>query len=284
MDDMGDFVTDFHLSFPAMEALGWEAETVAWRSKPDWNEFQAVYICTPWDYPQYPHEFIAVLEEIEASRAALFNDIRIVRWNIDKSYLRDVAQRGGDIVPSSWYEDFKPADAPSYFTEHGRDRVVIKPTVGGNALDTFVLNDPVSDEDLAMLQRTFTNRRFVVQPFVDAIQTSGEYSLFFFNGEYSHAIIKTPKAGDFRVQEEHGADIESVLPPETLLETARSVFAQIDPLPVYGRGDWVLASDGRFLLMELELIEPSLYLRTDSGAAARFARAFDERFQEFTRK
>ncbi len=80
---------------------------------------------------------------------------------------------------------------------------------------------------------------FFVQPFIEAIQSEGEYSLFFFNGEYSHAILKTPKAGDFRVQEEHGADIEAVQPPEALLDTARELFASIEPLPTYGRGDWV---------------------------------------------
>ena len=161
---------------------------------------------------------------------------------------------------------------------------MIKPTVGANAKDTFVLSRPIADGVLGTLQRVFSERAFFVQPFIESIQTTGEYSLFFFNGEYSHAIQKLPKAGDFRVQEEHGADIRSVQPPRALRETAEALFARIQPLPTYGRGDWVQDADGRYLLMELELIEPSLYLRTDSGAAARFARAFNERFEVFTGK
>lgn len=281
---MGDYVTDTHLSFAAMHDLGWEVEMVAWRSKPVWSQYDAVYICTPWDYPQHAAEFIDVLECIDASSAVLFNDLSTVRWNLEKTYLRDVEARGGDIVPSTWYEECEALDVPALFAEYDCDRVVVKPTIGANALDTFVLSDPVDSELLDELRRTFSGRRFFVQPFIENIQTEGEYSLFFFNGNYSHAILKTPKSGDFRVQEEHGADIASTTPPNALFATARSVFSQIKPSPVYGRGDWVRGSDGRFLLMELELIEPSLYLRTDRAAAARFARAFDERFQESARK
>jgi hypothetical protein len=284
MDDMGDFVTDFHLSFEPMAALGWETTTVPWRSRPDWSVFDAVYIGVPWDYPQFADEFLAVLEEIDRSGAWLLNDLSTVRWNLDKSYMRDVAARGDDIVPSHWSEGFEAADVAGFFAAHDVDKVVIKPTVGGNALDTFILTNPVPDDMLELLADRFTGRPFFVQPFIESIRDEGEYSLFFFNGEYSHAIVKTPKAGDFRVQEEHGAKITPTTPPEGMLDVAQRVFSHIEPLPVYGRGDWVRGPDGRFLLMELELIEPSLYLRTDSGAALRFARAFDQRFQKFARK
>ncbi len=284
MDDMGDYVTDFHLSVAPMAELGWDAIATPWRSEPDWGAFDAVYICTPWDYPKFPEEFLQVLETIEATRALLLNELETVRWNLDKSYMKDVEARGDDIVPSSWYDDFAVADVPAFFSAHGVDKVVIKPTIGANAMDTFVLRNPVPDALLDRLMQAFSGRSFFVQPFIDAIHDEGEYSLFFFNGEYSHAILKTPKKGDFRVQEEHGATIAPVSPPEGLHDVAARVFSHLEPLPVYGRGDWVRGPDGRFLLMELELIEPSLYLRTDSGAALRFARAFDQRFEELTGK
>lgn len=284
MQDEVDYVTDYHLSYAPMQSLGWEVETVAWRADHDWNQFDAVYICSPWDYPQYIDEFRSVLQRIDSSRAVLLNDKAIVDWNLEKTYLRDVAARGDKIVPSSWYESFDPAAVRGFFAEHACDTVVIKPTIGANAQDAFVLNDPVDDALVAKLARVFKTKRFFVQPFIDNIQAEGEYSLFFFNGDYSHAILKTPKAGDFRVQEEHGAEIRACSPPGALLPVAHDVFSHIDPLPVYGRGDWVRGPDGRFLLMELELIEPSLYLRTDSDAATRFAVAFDQRFQELTGK
>ena len=207
-----------------------------------------------------------------------------MEWNLDKSYLRDVETRGDRIVPSSWYAHFSRDDVADYFHEHGTDKVVLKPTVGGNAVDTFVLSAPVPEATLATLEQLFDNRTFLVQPFIDSITTDGEYSLFYMNGKYSHAIGKVPAEGDFRVQEEHGADIRPIEPPEGLREVAERVFSHIEPLPVYGRGDWVRGSDGEFLLMELELIEPSLYLRTNALAPGRFASAFDEWFQELAGK
>ncbi|HNP64298.1 MAG TPA: hypothetical protein PKH39_10220 [Woeseiaceae bacterium] len=284
MADAGDYVTDYHVSFEAMQALGWAVETVDWRSTQDWNRFDAVYICTPWDYPQHVDEFRGVLRAIDQSSACLFNDLAIVDWNLEKTYLRDVQNRGDDIVPSTWYDGFVASQLPAFFREHESNKLVIKPTVGANAQDTFVLTNPVDGELSAKLQVAFSNRRFFVQPFIENIRTEGEFSLFFFNGAYSHAILKTPKAGDFRVQEEHGADIVSVAPPEGLLPVAEQVFSHIEPMPVYGRGDWVRGPDGRFLLMELELIEPSLYLRTDRNAATRFAAAFNQRFEELAGK
>ena len=284
MADMGDYVTDFHLSVEPMRELGWTVTTVDWHSPRDWHKFDAVYICTPWDYPEHADEFKSVLQRIVDSGAILFNDIAIVRWNLEKTYLRDVESRGDDIVPSRWYEKFDASEVPGFFAEHRCDKVVIKPIVGANAKDTFVLTDPIDDTLLTTLQDTFTGRRFLVQPFISNIQSEGEFSLFFFNGIYSHAIQKTPRLGDFRVQEEHGADIKPVTPPDGLLEVAHKVFSHIQPLPVYGRGDWVRGDDGRFLLMELELIEPSLYLRTHRDAATRFAAAFDQRFEELAGK
>ena len=284
MADPGDFVTDYHLSIEPMQALGWIVETIDWRSRPDWTRFDAVYICTPWDYPQHAEEFETVLQAIVDADVVLFNDIAIVKWNLEKTYLKDIEARGDAIVPSRWYDSFDRVDVAGFFDAHQCDKVVIKPTVGANAQDTYVLREPVSAELISTLQRTFARQRFMVQPFIENIRSEGEFSLFFFNGEYSHAIQKTPKAGDFRVQEEHGADIKPVKPSNELLAVARKVFSHIEPLPVYGRGDWVRSDDGRFLLMELELIEPSLYLRTDRDAASRFAAAFDQRFEELAGK
>lgn len=284
MADKADYVTDFHLSFEPMLKLGWHVDTVAWRSPADWDDYDAVYICTPWDYPDHLPQFLEVLGAIESSRALLINDLALIRWTLEKTYLRDIEQRGSAIVPTAWYDDFESANVAEFFAHHRTNKVVIKPTVGANAKDTFVLTDPLDKDLLQMLQQTYAGRAFLVQPFIETIETDGEYSLFFFNGEYSHAIQKIPKAGDFRVQEEHGAAIQAVEPPNALLDIASSLFHSLQPLPTYGRGDWVCDDEGYYLLMELELIEPSLYLRTDSGAAARFAFAFDKRFQEFSGK
>ena len=126
------------------------------------------------------------------------------------------------------------------------------------------------------LCEVFRKRPFVIQPFVASIVADGEFSLFYFNREFSHAIQKVPKPGDFRVQEEHGATITAVNPDADLLAAGERVMALVEPMPAYARADFVRAEDGRYMVMELELIEPSMYLRIDPQAPERFAQAFDQ--------
>lgn len=281
MPDPGDFVTDYDVSYAAMAALGWDVTTVPWRNNGvDWNRFDAVYICTPWDYPQHLAEFIALLETIEESTALLVNPLSLVHWSLQKTYLRDLEQRGVPIVPSLWFEAFDAADVTECFDAFSTTKVVIKPQIGTNATDASLLQSPLSAAQLSRLAETFCDRPFFVQPFVESIRTEGEYSLFYFGGDYSHATVKIPKAGDFRVQEEHGAEVLSIEPEDELLLAGTRVLSAVEPQPVYVRIDLVRGDDAIFRVMELEMIEPSLYLRMDDGAAGRFAAAFDHYYSE----
>jgi len=273
MEDFGDFVPDADLSFAPMAELGWEAEMVPWRSPVDWNDYDLVYICTPWDYQNDVAGFFEVLDRIEASSATLVNSLDLVHWNLEKNYLRDLESRGAGIVPSIFCDAFNEQDIAGWFAAQGNDRVVVKPLVGANSDHIVLLTNPVPLEVIDELRATYSSRPFFVQPFMERVLSEGEYSTFFFDGEYSHAILKKPEAGDFRSQEEFGADIRSVEAPQALIDAAHDVVALVEPLPVYVRADFVRDDNGRFLVMELELIEPSLYLRTDPGSAARFARA-----------
>lgn len=276
MDNTDGWAIDSDLSFEPMQALGWAIDMVPWQSaNVDWEQYQAVYICTPWDYPANPASFIALLESIDASSAILVNDIALVHWTIPKTYLRDLETRGAAIVPSLWYDEFDVDTLPGLFETHRTSRIIVKPVVSTNAHDTFLLDKPVPDKVVAELKDVFATRPFVVQPFIESVLAEGEYSLFFFSNEFSHAILKTPKDEDFRVQEEHGARIISAEPEIELLETASALLRLVEPMPVYARCDFLRGPDGRFLLMELEVIEPSLYLRMNSDAPMRFARAFD---------
>ncbi|MDX1518180.1 MAG: hypothetical protein R3288_15145, partial [Woeseiaceae bacterium] len=221
MQDPGDFVTDYDLGIPPLNDLGWHVDLVPWRDpSTDWNAWDAVYICTPWDYLDDPALFVRVLETIDASSAVLVNDIALVRWTLEKTYLADIEARGAAIVPSTWHERIDAREIESFFERHSADRVVIKPLIGANAADTFVLERPVGRTQCAELTALYRNRRYFVQPYLDAIETEGEFSLFYLGGEFSHAIQKTPTHGDFRVQEEHGATIIAVEPPPGLVEAA----------------------------------------------------------------
>ena len=273
---MADFVSDADLGVPPLQVLGWDVEFVSWRdASANWNDFDAVYLCTPWDYPEDPDAFLGVLEAIDSSRARLVNGLDLVRWNLDKTYLRVIEEQGGAIVPTRWITAPGVGDIRASLEVFGSGSIVVKPVIGANAVDTFVVREDAGDAELESVAATFAGRRAMVQPYIESVETEGEYSLFFFSGEYSHAIRKVPAAGDFRVQEEHGADILSASAPDDLVAAAATIVGLVEPKPVYARADFVRGSDGRYLLLELELIEPSLYLRTNPGSGERFARAFD---------
>lgn len=270
MDDMSGYVSDDELAVSPLNELGWDVETVSWRDKTvDWNDFDIVVIRTPWDYQREPEAFLEVLQVIDSSKARLENSLDIVKWNLDKRYLRDLDGKGVNIVPTIWDGIYDERSFYLWMADLGVDELIIKPTVSATAEHTFRLSE--FEPEIAGV---FEKRDFMIQPFLNGIVEEGEYSLFYLGGKYSHTILKEPKPSDFRVQEEHGGIITAVEPEKTLSETGRRIFDLIDPAPLYARIDLVRCQNA-FLLMELELIEPALYLRMDSEAPKRFAEAIN---------
>lgn len=279
MEDQQGWSIDAELAFPSMRSMGWTIDALPWRTENvDWDAFDAVYVGTPWDYPEDPGHFMQVLRSIDRSNAVLVNDMQLVAWSIPKTYLRDLEEKGVAIVPSIWAERYEDGMLENALDRFAVGTIIVKPIISTNATDTYLFCRQDTGSLESVLGETFADRPCVMQPFMENIQTEGEYSLFYFNREFSHAIRKTPKRGDFRVQEEHGSEIIAVMPEPSLREAGDRVLRLIDPLPVYARVDFVRGADERFLLMELELVEPSMYLRMDDKAPERFARAFNEYF------
>jgi hypothetical protein len=119
----------------------------------------------------------------------------------------------------------------------------------------------------------------MIQPFLQSIIKEGEYSLFYFNGKHSHSVLKKPKVNDFRVQEEHGGMIKSILPKQQLMTIAQNIINKLSSIPLYARIDLVRNNENEFALIELELIEPSLYFNRDKDSAERFAIEFSKRME-----
>lgn len=277
MNDLSGFVCYDELLLEPMLRYGWEVETVSWRKQNvDWNAFDVVIIRSCWDYQDEPEQFLAVLEEIERSSARLENPLDVVRWNLKKHYLRDLQAKGIPVVPTIWLDELEAEQIPALFSHWSTDEIILKPVVSATAFDTFRLTQESAAQQAALLAKTFRQRECMAQPFIPAIVTEGEYSLFYFGTEYSHTILKTPKPGDFRVQEEHGGLLRSVEPEQQLLELSRKVLAAIPSPTLYARVDWVRTDNG-FALMELELIEPSLYFNMDKDSAERFAQILTAR-------
>ena len=272
IEDLTDFVADDELLVEPLRRLGHVAEFVPWRAAVEWWKYDGVVIRTTWDYQNHLPAFLGVLQEIE-TQTRLANPLEIVKWNADKKiYLEDIEKRGGKIVPKIWSDrKIDSQQIQSWFEQLKTDQMVIKPTIGANAQYAFRLKR--GSVHAGELSEVFEKRSYMVQPFMCGIVEEGEFSLFYFNGEYSHTILKTPKAGDFRVQEEHGGIIQSTKPTADLLATGEKIMQFISPTPLYARVDFVRTDDGDFAVVELELIEPSMYLREAEHAPQMFAEA-----------
>ena len=273
MDQLGDFVAYDHLAVPPLNELGWQVEKVSWHSTTvDWNRFAAVVIRTPWDYHHHLDKFLSVIDQIEASSARLCNSAQTVRWNIDKQYLRELESQGLPIVPTIWLLSPNQHEIAKSFRSFACDEVVIKPTMGAGARDTFriKLDDPTDE-----LETLYQQRSAMLQPFLPSIVEQGEWSLFYFGGVYSHTVLKTPKPGDFRVQEEYGSRLQAVEPTAAMRQIGDAAIHRVGSKLVYARVDLVLV-DASPCIIELELIEPSLYFPYDPESPKRFAVALHE--------
>lgn len=278
LDDPTGWVMDDDLTHAPLGALGWRTDMVSWRAPAaTLRAYDAVVIRSTWDYHEHGEAFLDALAAIEGAGVPLHNPLALVRWNVRKTYLRDLAARGVPVVPTTWREQLAPGELADVMAAVGAPEVVIKPVVSASAKGAFRLDARSARERAGDVEAYFANRALLAQPFVPAVVAEGEFSLMYFNGEHSHTILKTPKAGDFRVQEEHGGDIRAVPTEPALHAAGRRALAAIGEAPLYARADFVRTGDGEFALMELELIEPSLYFRTDPPSAERFARALHER-------
>ncbi len=273
LSDPTGFVIDDDLTHAPLAQRGWQVENLPWdRAEVDWKRYDRVVLRSTWDYQHHPEKFLATLAAIEAAGTRLDNSLAIVRWNMHKTYLRDLDARGVPIVPTIWRERLASGELLPLFDELGSDEAVIKPVTSGNAQGAYHLNRARAQAQAAEIENYFAGRPLMMQPFERGILAEGEFSLIYFNGALSHSILKVPKPGDFRVQEEHGADIQAVRPEPALIAAGNAAIAAIGEPLLYARADLVRHGTG-FRLMELELVEPAIYLRMDPGAPDRFADA-----------
>ncbi len=273
LHDPSGFVIDDELAVLPLARRGIHVETLPWdRPGIDWRRYALVVIRSTWDYQHHPDKFLGVLEEIERQSVRLENGSGIVRWNMQKTYLRDLAARGIEIVPTFWREGLRRGELLPLFEELRSDEGVIKPVMSSNAQGAWRIDAARARELAPEIEAYFAGRPLMLQPFERGIVDEGEFSVIYLNGRHSHSILKRPKRGDFRVQEEHGSEIVQVTAEPALLAAADAAIAAVGPRLLYARADLVRSGD-TFRVMELELVEPSMYLRVDAGAPERFADA-----------
>jgi len=272
---------------------GVRADAAVWDDRAvDWSSYDAVILRSTWDYHKRVGEFVAWVDELRARGVRLWNPAAVVCGNVHKRYLVELARRGYAVVPTELVPRGSGVRLRDVMDARGWGRVVVKPAVSATAFRTFVCGAPPSRRpDTPASGRPPRRRRdqpagrrraeadfdalledvdVLVQPFLDEVAADGEWSLVFFGGHFSHAVIKRPSAGDFRVQSDFGGSAERREPPPRLIGEARALLQAVGQPLLYARVDGV-DRDGRFMLMELELTEPSLFL--DPSAAVRLADA-----------
>jgi len=258
---------DAHFAI-SLERLGIEPIACVWNDPTiDWSRFDAVLIRTTWDYFKHYTAFKQWLDQLPIPT---INNKNLLQWNGDKCYLLELAQQGVDIIPThittaQGLNEILAAMA-------GRE-LVIKPIVSGGAWHTLrgVVGDAAFEQALTQLPQELD---YLVQPFVPEIVTDGEWSVVFFDGQYSHAVIKRAATGDYRVQSDFGGSVEAMEPSASIIASAQQALTATAAIGhadhAYVRVDGVMV-DGHFLLMELEMIEPLLFLTDRPDAAERFA-------------
>lgn len=252
--------------------LGAETGFIDWTKAEKLTGFDLVTPLLAWGYQRDCPRWLALLDRLEAEDVAVCNPVSVLRWNSDKAYLAELDATGIATVPTRVHDALDEPALESARAAFGVDMLVVKPPVSGGADGTYRLGPGDA------LPMAVAGRRMMIQPFLPSIAAEGEYSLFYFGGTFSHAIIKRPAAGDFRVQDQFGGYEQAIdAPPsaKTMAEAALQATAQITRTQTlaYARVDMLRDGKGDFRLMELELIEPSLFLRFASDGGAAFANA-----------
>jgi glutathione synthase/RimK-type ligase-like ATP-grasp enzyme len=256
----------------ALEARGALVEGRPWDGPgADFAGFDAVVLRSNWEYHLHPDRFRAWLDGLECAGARIWNPPDLVRWNLSKRYLIELQEAGVPVIPTVFVDARDSRDGlETVMARHGWPRAVIKPEFGASAHDTRLVTAATAREGAAGLASN--GGAVLMQPFVEEIQTRGEWSMIFIDSDFTHAVLKRPAAGDFRVQPRLGGTVEPARPPHDVFAAARTAMAALPRPSLYARIDGVETRDG-FRVMEVEVNEPGLFFTHAPHAAERLAAA-----------
>ena len=266
----------FDVEAAALVDAGCTVDPVAWTELGDVSGYDLILPLVAWGYHFDYQRWLALLDRAEAEHWPMVNPPSLLRWNGDKAYLAEIADRGVSTVPTIAVEACCDADLEEARRRFDSDWLVIKPPISASAFGTYRLapNDDVPGECV--------RQPMIIQPLIDEIARTGEFSLMLFDGEYSHAVVKRPRTGDFRVQEHlGGVTLPSKAPPGGE-QLARHALAAAPAKATYARVDIVPDDDGVLRIMELELIEPALFLDHAPDGGAAFTRSILSAVQKAT--
>lgn len=261
-----------HIKADYIRLFGEDTAFVDWTKADNLARFDLVTPLLAWGYPRDAVKWFALLDRLEAEGLNLANPVNVLRWNSDKAYLAELGAAGIPTVPTLMSDALDHTAMDNARNTFACNTLVVKPPISGGADGTFRLGS--SDG----VPASVAGKRMMIQPYMEGIAAEGEYSLFYFGGRFSHSIVKRPAAGDFRVQDQFGGYEEAIDPPvgaEPLAQLALAATARITGIGTlaYARVDMLRDAEGQFRIMELELIEPSLFLHFATDGGESFAKA-----------
>jgi hypothetical protein len=262
-----------------VEASPWDDETI------DWGRYRALIIRSTWNYHLHPTAFRAWLDRLKScGDLRVFNPIEILEWNMDKRYLENLHRQGVPLPPTRFLDKNSLPNLDDILWITGWQRAVIKPCISATAHNTWVITAENAKADTPRLQELLKTDRFMIQEFMEEVEKDGEYSLLFFGQQYSHAVKKTARAGDFRVQEKFGGISGPARPGPDIIRQATAILDKAVPYTfgaaggepglLYARVDGIIRH-GIFTLMELELVEPTLFFSQRPLAVQQFVYFFN---------
>lgn len=258
----------FDAEADALREAGVQVDPISWTNAADLSGYDLVLPLVAWGYHQDYERWLVLLDRLEVAGAGVINPPALLRWNGDKAYLAELADRGVPTVPTIAVEACCDEDLEEARRGFDTQWLVIKPPVSASAFGTHRIgpNDDLPEES--------RGKPMIVQPLIEEIAKTGEFSLMLFDGEYSHAVVKRPAAGDFRVQEYHGGvSLPCETPPAGAVDLATAALRAAPAPASYARVDIIPDDEGLLRIMELELIEPALFLEHSPDRGAAFARS-----------
>lgn len=268
-----DYPEDWDWAYEVEAAVllraGFSVEARPWNEAGDLAEFDLVMPLVAWGYHQDPGHWHALLDQWEGQNLPVLNPVPLLRWNSNKRYLAEMGEKGVSTIPTILVENLDDDSLGALRSRFGDD-LVIKPPVSASAHGTYRLGRSDTVPPLALGQA------MLVQPFLCSVADEGEYSVMLFGGQFSHCIVKRPKHGDYRVQPHLGGTEQPCVPPDGAIELAHAALGAAPTAAVYGRVDMMRDNEGRLAVVELELIEPALWLQHAPDGGQSFVDAIRE--------
>ena len=240
-------------------------------NKFDWKQTRYAIFRTTWNYFDKFDTFIKWFEKTK--RETLFiNSKEIILWNLNKTYLQELSKKGINIAKTIFVEEKQKITLEDLFKKSQFNEAIIKPSVSGAARDTFKITKKNHKKFESNFQKLIKKESFLFQEFLKDIQIFGEISIILIDGEYTHAVRKIAKKGDFRVQDDHGGTVEVYNPVKEEIEFAKLCVSKCPSQPIYARVDLIYDNKKNISLGELELIEPELWFRNNAKSAKLLAK------------